>query len=66
MSLQFTALAPCIKYLSKPSRTDWSNVVAAGSSALLPLLPRRDDVELIIEPDVEDELEAYYQSVHHL
>lgn len=40
---------------------DWSNVVAAGSSALLPLLPRRDDVKIRSDPTVEASLETYYQ-----
>lgn len=42
---------------------DWKNVVAAGSSALLPLLPPRDDIDLRKEPAVENELEGYYQFV---
>jgi hypothetical protein len=44
---------------------DWQNVVAAGSSALLPLLPRRQDLEIVHDPSEENALEAYYQSVHH-
>ncbi|KFH46191.1 hypothetical protein ACRE_030170 [Hapsidospora chrysogenum ATCC 11550] len=40
---------------------DWSNVVVAGSSALLPLLPRRGDVTVPSDPAVEDPVETYYQ-----
>ncbi|KAF3764592.1 hypothetical protein M406DRAFT_107219 [Cryphonectria parasitica EP155] len=44
---------------------DWSNVVVAGSAALLPLLSRRDDVKVNMsdDPGVEDPLEAYYQAI---
>ncbi|KAG9255835.1 ankyrin repeat protein [Emericellopsis atlantica] len=43
------------------SGIDWSNVVAAGSSAMLPLLPHRTDVKIPNDPAVEDPLETYYQ-----
>ena len=35
--------------------------MAAGSSALLPLLPQRDDVKVRFDPAVEASLETYYQ-----
>ncbi|KAI1799006.1 hypothetical protein F4811DRAFT_568851 [Daldinia bambusicola] len=40
---------------------DWSNLVAAGSSALLPLLSRRKDVDIRCNPAVEKPAETYYQ-----
>lgn len=40
--------------------------MAAGSSALLPLLPRRDDVDTRKEPSVENEHEGYYQFVKEI
>ncbi|SPO07204.1 uncharacterized protein DNG_09898 [Cephalotrichum gorgonifer] len=43
------------------SGIDWSNVVAAGSSALLPLLSKRKDVSLDLDPSVDDPREAYYE-----
>ncbi|KAL7621369.1 hypothetical protein AAE478_008690 [Parahypoxylon ruwenzoriense] len=42
---------------------DWSNVVAAGSSALHPLLSHRPDIKIPDENSVQDPLEAYYQVV---
>ncbi|CAH0048968.1 unnamed protein product [Clonostachys solani] len=42
---------------------DWSNVIAAGSSALLPLLPRRDDIDIAFNPAVENPLETYFQEI---
>uniref|UniRef100_A0A8H7NNZ4 Uncharacterized protein n=1 Tax=Bionectria ochroleuca TaxID=29856 RepID=A0A8H7NNZ4_BIOOC len=45
------------------SGLDWSNVIAAGSSALLPLLPRRDDVDIAFNPAVENPLETYFQEI---
>ncbi|VUC21847.1 unnamed protein product [Clonostachys rosea] len=42
---------------------DWSNIIAAGSSALLPLLPRRDDVGIVFNPAVENPLETYFQQI---
>lgn len=53
----------CTQHSDLISVLDWRNVVAAGSSALLPLLPRRDDIEIFKEPAVESDLEGYYQSV---
>lgn len=40
---------------------DWSNLVVAGSSALLPLLSRRVDVDLQDNSAVEKPAETYYQ-----
>ncbi|KAI9900887.1 hypothetical protein N3K66_005149 [Trichothecium roseum] len=40
---------------------DWSNIVVAGSAALLPLLPPRQDVELDYCPSEADPLESYYE-----
>ncbi|KAK6956592.1 hypothetical protein Daesc_001871 [Daldinia eschscholtzii] len=40
---------------------DWSNIVVAGSSALLPLLSRRKDVDIEGDPAVEKPAETYYQ-----
>ncbi|GIK05037.1 hypothetical protein Aspvir_009136 [Aspergillus viridinutans] len=42
---------------------DWSNVVAAGSSALLPLLSRRKDVDYEEDPGVQDPRETYFQTI---
>ncbi|KAI1271374.1 ankyrin repeat protein [Xylaria sp. FL0933] len=42
---------------------DWSNIVVAGSAALLPLLSRRKDVVIRGDPAVEDPLETYFQTV---
>ncbi|RYP42706.1 hypothetical protein DL767_000075 [Monosporascus sp. MG133] len=39
---------------------DWSNIVVAGSSALLPLLSRREDVNIREDPTVERPLETYF------
>ncbi|KAL6857594.1 hypothetical protein ACO1O0_005035 [Amphichorda felina] len=39
----------------------WSNIVAAGSSALLPLLSHDLDIENYSDPSVQDPLEKYYQ-----
>ncbi|KAI1370866.1 hypothetical protein F4677DRAFT_450940 [Hypoxylon crocopeplum] len=41
---------------------DWSNIVVAGSSALLPLLSRRKDVDIPYDPAIENPLETYYQT----
>ncbi|KAI1636450.1 hypothetical protein F4809DRAFT_650578 [Biscogniauxia mediterranea] len=40
----------------------WSNIVVAGSSALLPLLSPRRDVSIDYEPAVENPPETYYQN----
>ncbi|KAI1472682.1 uncharacterized protein F4812DRAFT_409879 [Daldinia caldariorum] len=40
---------------------DWSNIVVAGSSALLPLLSRRKDVDIKGNHAVEKPAETYYQ-----
>ncbi|KAI0543598.1 ankyrin repeat protein [Xylaria curta] len=42
---------------------DWSNVVAAGSSALLPLLPRRSSAKMNDNQHVEKAPEAYFEAV---
>ncbi|RYO99636.1 hypothetical protein DL766_009363 [Monosporascus sp. MC13-8B] len=42
---------------------DWSNVVVAGSSALLPLLSHREDVSIMDDPAVERPLETYFQTI---
>jgi hypothetical protein len=49
------------EFVAVLSGIDWSNVVAAGSSAMLPLLPHRKDVKITTDPAVEDPLETYYQ-----
>ncbi|KAI0884918.1 uncharacterized protein GGS22DRAFT_148152 [Annulohypoxylon maeteangense] len=41
---------------------DWSNVVVAGSSAMLPLLSRRRDVHIEDEPTTQNPGEIYYQN----
>lgn len=41
--------------------SDWTNIAAAGSSALLPLLPYREDVKVRFDAAVEATLETYYQ-----
>ena len=45
---------------------DWSNIVVAGSAALLPLLPPRQDVELDCCPSEADPLESYYEYASNL
>ena len=52
-----------LTFIATLSSIDWSNVVAAGSSAMLPLLPHRTDVKVPNDPAVEDPLETYYQYV---
>ncbi|KAJ2898504.1 hypothetical protein MKZ38_003854 [Zalerion maritima] len=42
---------------------DWMNVVAAGSSALLPLLSHRKDVNIRTDPAVEKPIETYFQKI---
>ncbi|KAI1454775.1 hypothetical protein F4805DRAFT_438391 [Annulohypoxylon moriforme] len=41
---------------------DWSNLVVAGSSAMLPLLSRRKDVQIEEVPTTQNPGEIYYQS----
>ncbi|KAI0853477.1 hypothetical protein F5Y00DRAFT_270644 [Daldinia vernicosa] len=41
---------------------DWSNIVVAGSSALLPLLSYRRDVHIEYDHAIENPLETYYQT----
>ncbi|PYH37815.1 uncharacterized protein BO87DRAFT_413209 [Aspergillus neoniger CBS 115656] len=42
---------------------DWSNIVVAGSAALIPLLPIREDVSLTATAAVERREEHYYQTI---
>ncbi|KAH8806113.1 ankyrin repeat protein [Xylogone sp. PMI_703] len=42
---------------------DWSNIVVAGSSALLPLLSRRKEVNIKDDLNVENPLETYFQTI---
>ncbi|KAI1490359.1 hypothetical protein F5X96DRAFT_679155 [Biscogniauxia mediterranea] len=59
------AIAPTLKEYQKNFSGfthDWSNIVVAGSSALLPLLSPRRDVSIGYEPTVENRLETYYQN----
>ncbi|KAK6948900.1 hypothetical protein Daesc_008971 [Daldinia eschscholtzii] len=41
---------------------DWSNIVVAGSAALLPLLSYRKDVNIEYDLAIENPLETYYQT----
>ncbi|KAI1464320.1 uncharacterized protein F4812DRAFT_442994 [Daldinia caldariorum] len=45
------------------ARLDWSNIVIAGSSALLPMLSYRKDVKIEYDLTMENALETYYQTV---
>ncbi|KAI1798565.1 hypothetical protein F4811DRAFT_548003 [Daldinia bambusicola] len=45
------------------ARLDWSNIVIAGSSALLPMLSYRKDVKINYDLTMENALETYYQTV---
>ncbi|KAF2963293.1 hypothetical protein GQX73_g10283 [Xylaria multiplex] len=42
---------------------DWSNIVVAGSSALLPLLSHRKDVPMVGDPRIDKSLEDYFQTI---
>ncbi|KAI1741299.1 ankyrin repeat protein [Xylaria scruposa] len=42
---------------------DWSNIVVAGSSALLPLLSRRRDVSMINDLCINSSPEEYFQKI---
>ena len=44
-----------------PAIIDWSNIVVAGSAALLPLLSRRVDVKEHNDLTVESQAERYFQ-----
>ncbi|KAI6080311.1 ankyrin repeat protein [Hypoxylon rubiginosum] len=41
---------------------NWSNIVVAGSAALLPLLSRRRDIKIDNDPATESPSESYYQT----